>query len=117
MDAVGTTRSGSLVPVALTMGEPAGIGAEITLKAWQALRSRPTPFVLLDDAERVRIIARRFAPDVDVRTVADPAAAATVFPTALPVMDRPLPNTAVLGRPDSANAEAVLDSIREAVRL
>jgi 4-hydroxythreonine-4-phosphate dehydrogenase len=117
MDAVGTRRSGTPDAVALTMGEPAGIGAEITLKAWQALRGRPAPFVLLDDAERVRAIARRFAPDVAVRTVADPAAAAAVFATALPIINRPLPNVAVPGRPDPANAEAVLASIREAVRL
>ena len=39
-------------PVALTMGEPAGGGAEITLKAWQALRSTKAAFVLLDDSER-----------------------------------------------------------------
>ena len=117
MDAVAKTRSGSAPPVALTMGEPAGIGAEITLKAWQALRARAQPFVLLDDAERVRAMARRLAPDVEVRVVADVAEAAAAFSSALPVLDRPLPRPAIPGTPDTANAPAVLDSIREAVSL
>ncbi len=36
-------------PVALTMGEPAGIGTEITLKAWLALRNAESPFFVLHD--------------------------------------------------------------------
>jgi 4-hydroxythreonine-4-phosphate dehydrogenase len=117
MDAVAKARSGGPQAVALTMGEPAGIGAEITLKAWKALRGHSLPFVLLDDARRVRAIARRFAPETEVRVVRDPTEAAATFAAALPIIDRPLPQEAVPGRPDSANAPAVLDSIREAVGL
>jgi 4-hydroxythreonine-4-phosphate dehydrogenase len=106
-----------LRPVALTMGEPAGIGAEIALKAWQALKGRVLPFVLLDDAARVQAIAQRYGLHVDVRIVETPAEAATVFPLALPIMDRPLPHPATLGHPDPVNAPAVLNSIREAVAL
>lgn len=117
MDAAFKTRSIPPQPVALTMGEPAGIGAEITLKAWQILRERPLPFVLLDDAERIRILARAQAPDVEIRTVSTTAEAAEVFLKALPIIDRPLPHVAVPGRPDSANAQATIESIREAVTL
>ena len=117
MDAVIQTRPPAPEPVALTMGEPAGIGAEITIKAWQLLRGRPLPFVLLDDAERVRALARAHAPAVEVRTVSTPAEAANIFSNALPVIDRPLPRTSVPGRPDSANASATIESIREAVSL
>ena len=38
-------------PIAVTPGEPAGIGTEITIKAWKN-RSCP-PFFLIDDVERV----------------------------------------------------------------
>jgi 4-hydroxythreonine-4-phosphate dehydrogenase len=111
------SRSVSVKPLALTMGEPAGVGVEITLKAWQALKPHPRPFVLLDDAERVRKIARQHAPAVEVRTVSTADEAAAVFPSALPVIDRPLPHPAIPGKPDPRNAEATLSSIREAVTL
>ncbi|MBM3628007.1 MAG: 4-hydroxythreonine-4-phosphate dehydrogenase, partial [Alphaproteobacteria bacterium] len=39
-------------PLALTMGEPAGIGAEIAAGAWRLLREGGPRFVLLDDARR-----------------------------------------------------------------
>jgi 4-hydroxythreonine-4-phosphate dehydrogenase len=99
------------------MGEPAGIGAEITLKAWQRLRDRRRSFVLLDDAERIRAAAGRIGLTVEIATVASPAEADAVFPRALPVLNRPLPRSVAPGKPDTANAEAVLDSIREAVKL
>ena len=117
MEAVVKARSASPRLVALTMGEPAGIGAEIALAAWQALKAHSVPFVLLDDAERVRAIARRLALAVEVQVVANATEAASVFPSALPVIDRPLARAAIPGRPDPANAPAVLDSIREAVRM
>src|SRR4028119_173111 len=40
-------------PLALTMGEPAGIGGEIALGAWRALRGSGPAFVLVGDAERL----------------------------------------------------------------
>jgi 4-hydroxythreonine-4-phosphate dehydrogenase len=104
-------------PLVLTMGEPAGIGAEIALKAWQATRDRGQPFVLLDDASRVAATAQAIGLSVPVRTVGDAAEAAGIFASALPVLDRPLPHPATPGRPDPRNAPAVLDSIREAVAL
>ena len=44
-----------MLPLALTMGDPAGIGGELTLRAWLALRQEAVPFVVLDDP--VRLIA------------------------------------------------------------
>ncbi|MGE5538926.1 MAG: 4-hydroxythreonine-4-phosphate dehydrogenase PdxA [Gemmatimonas sp.] len=105
------------LPLVLTMGEPAGIGAEITLKAWQATRDGGPPFVLLDDAARIAALAQSLGLAVPVRRVADPAEATGTFAGALPVMDRPLAHPVTPGRPDAANAPAVLNSIREAVAL
>ena len=36
-------------PLALTLGDPAGVGPEITVKAWQALRGSGPPFVAIGD--------------------------------------------------------------------
>ena len=38
-------------PLAVTMGEPAGIGGELSLKAWSMRRQGDRPFFVLDDAE------------------------------------------------------------------
>jgi len=96
-------------PLALTMGEPAGIGAEIAADAWFALRASGPAFFLIDDA------TRPFG--VPVQAIAAPEEAASVFPHALPVLHRPLPHPPVPGRPDPANAAAVIASITEAVEL
>ena len=47
-------------PLALTMGDPAGIGGELSLRAWLALRERGLTFVLLDDPERVLRILDKY---------------------------------------------------------
>ncbi len=98
------------LPLALSMGEPAGIGGEIAAGAWQALRQGGPPFLLIGDAALV-------PPTVPIRRIAAPEEAAGVFPTALPVLHRPLPRPATPGRPDPANAPAVIAAIDEAVAL
>ncbi len=96
-------------PLILTMGEPAGIGAEIAAGAWRALRATGPAFVLIDDA------TRGFG--VPVRAVAAPEEAAAAFADALPILHRPLPRAPVAGAPDTANAPAVIAAITEAVAL
>ncbi|HEV2100121.1 MAG TPA: 4-hydroxythreonine-4-phosphate dehydrogenase, partial [Stellaceae bacterium] len=84
------------LPLALTMGEPAGIGGEIALKAWLG-RSRGIPaFYLIDDPERLASLALALGWAVPVRRIAAPAEAAEVFAGALPVS--PV-GTALRGRP------------------
>jgi 4-hydroxythreonine-4-phosphate dehydrogenase len=96
-------------PLALTMGEPAGIGAEIAAGAWSALRATGPAFFMIGDATQT------FAVPVRAITAAEEAGA--VFPEALPVLHRPLPRPPVPGRPDPANAPAVIAAITEAVEL
>ena len=52
-----------------------------------------------------------------VQAIAAPEEAAAVFPHALPVLHRPLPRPPVAGKPDAANAPAVIAAITEAVDL
>ena len=96
-------------PLILTMGEPAGIGAEIAAGAWRALHATGPAFLLIDDARR--------GFGVPLRRIEAPEQAAAVFAEALPVLHRPLPAAAVPGRPDTANAPAVIAAITEAVAL
>lgn len=104
-------------PLALTMGEPAGIGGEIACKAWLEHRGSLPPFVLIDDPARLRDLVRRLGWRVPIAEVAEPADAATIFPHSLPVLPQPLSVPAVPGRWDAANSNAVRRSIERAVAL
>ncbi|OIQ97930.1 4-hydroxythreonine-4-phosphate dehydrogenase 1 [mine drainage metagenome] len=106
----------TIPPLALTMGEPAGIGGEITLAAWRTRDGLP-PFFVIDDAGRLEALARRLGWAVPVAAIADPAEAAALFATALPVLHRPLAAPCQPGRLDAANGPAVMAAIEEAVRL
>ena len=106
-------------PLALTLGDPAGIGPEITLAAWRARSDAGVPpFILVADPAFVEATAHRLDLSVPVAEV-DPETACEVFPRALPVM--PLPGDARVaatpGVPDTANAGAILASITAAVGL
>ncbi|MEO9191989.1 MAG: 4-hydroxythreonine-4-phosphate dehydrogenase PdxA, partial [Acetobacteraceae bacterium] len=103
-------------PLALTMGEPAGIGGELTLRAWQTLREGPC-FAALDDPDRLRDIARALRFDVPIAEIADLRAAASVFPVALPVVPVRLLAPSTPGHPIASNASAVIASIELATQL
>ncbi len=98
-------------PLALTMGEPAGVGPEIIAKAWAALKDEGPAFVVVGDAALMR------AQGQPVESVLSPADAATLFGRAIPVLDTPLPAPVSAGRPEPANAGAVADWIEQAVNL
>jgi 4-hydroxythreonine-4-phosphate dehydrogenase len=104
-------------PLAITMGDPAGIGGEISLRTWRALRTRQQCFVVLDDPDRLAELARAINCDVSICLVDDAAAAAGVFHEALPVLPVRLATPAVPGQPDKANARAVIASIEHATDL
>ncbi|MBC6440341.1 MAG: 4-hydroxythreonine-4-phosphate dehydrogenase PdxA [Rhodospirillales bacterium] len=104
-------------PLALTMGEPAGIGAEIALKAWRALRHDGPAFFLIDDPARMTHLAAGSEHDVAVATIDDPSACSDAFAGALPVIPIGHAVAAVPGSPVVSNASAVTDAIRKAVAL
>jgi 4-hydroxythreonine-4-phosphate dehydrogenase len=105
-------------PLALTIGEPAGVGGEITLKAWLARNSDYLPpFFVLDVPERLAQLAAALHLDVPVRAIAAPEDAAAIFPSALPVLPIALPRPVVAGKLDTGNAPAVIGAIKQAVEL
>jgi 4-hydroxythreonine-4-phosphate dehydrogenase len=103
--------------LALTMGDPAGIGGELTLRTWRALLHTQHCFVALDDPDRLAALAATMGCDVPIRVLTDTAGAAAMFRDALPVIPVRLANPAVPGRPDKANARAVIGSIEQATHL
>jgi 4-hydroxythreonine-4-phosphate dehydrogenase len=105
-------------PIALTMGEPAGVGAEIALKAWmrRAEFSLP-PFFLLDDPRRLLRLAENLNWRVDLAEIDAAGDASDAFDQYLPVLPRPLPGSVLPGTPDPTNAAAVLAAIEDAAGL
>lgn len=103
--------------LALTMGDPAGIGGEIALAAWEGLRAHGPAFVAIDDPERLAALARRLGREVPVRAVGSPAEGAALFARALPVLPERLAAPVEPGRPDPAHGPAIIRSVERAVAL
>ena len=101
--------------LALTLGEPAGIGPDITLAVWRRRAELALPpFYVLADPGFVERRAKLLALDVPIALV-EPSTAAAAFRTALPVVDIGVRITAEPGRPDPTSAPAALAAIDRAV--
>ncbi len=108
--------AGSRRPLALTMGDPAGIGLDITLAAWRDRARIPLPpFVLYADPLAVAERARRLGLDVDLNVSEDLAAGYEAFGRSLPVRPVPLASPVVAGRSEILNAGAIIAAIDLAV--
>ena len=102
-------------PLALTLGDPAGIGPEIIVKAWTQLRETGPAFLVVGDSQSLASASGSGA--TIVRRVISPDDAAKVFPDAIPVLDIPLRAPVVSGQPTSAAARSVIQWIETAVGL
>jgi 4-hydroxythreonine-4-phosphate dehydrogenase len=103
------------LPLALTLGEPAGIGPDITLAVWQRRDELALPpFYLLADPDFLARRAQQLGLDVPL-CVVEPDAAAKTFATALPVVALAERVTAEPGQPDQSSGPAAIASIRRAV--
>ncbi|MGR6327846.1 4-hydroxythreonine-4-phosphate dehydrogenase PdxA [Sphingomonas sp. XXL09] len=105
--------SKALAPLAVSMGDPAGIGPEIIAKSWavRALRSLP-PFVAIGDP---RAFARVW--QGPVAPVADLDEAVATFDRALPVLSVCEAGDVTPGLPDEAGARCALQALEQATAL
>jgi 4-hydroxythreonine-4-phosphate dehydrogenase len=107
-----------LPPIALTMGDPAGIGPEITLKSWkQRAEAGLHAFCYIGDPALLRATARRLGIDARIETVAHIAEARQAFRVALPVLPIELPAPVEPGRPTAAAAPCIIAAIERGVSL
>lgn len=101
--------------LALTIGEPAGIGPDIAIAAWLKRRELDLPaFYLIGDSAFIMERARTLGvgiPTADTTT----EDAAGIFADALPIVKTGIAATALPGRPDDSSAPAAIASIRHAV--
>jgi 4-hydroxythreonine-4-phosphate dehydrogenase len=102
-------------PLALTLGEPAGIGPDLALAVWHRRGELDVPhFYVVADPKFLRRRADQLGLDVPLAIVT-PSAAAAAFSRALPVVALDLAVTAEPGHPDRSSAPAAVASIRRAV--
>jgi 4-hydroxythreonine-4-phosphate dehydrogenase len=95
------------LPLALTMGDPAGIGPEITAKAWRALHIEPEfAFFVIGDP--------KLYPDAMI--IEQASQASDYFSQALPVLPIDCPEVSI-GKPNENAGAAITGSIKRAVEL
>ena len=96
-------------PVALSCGEPAGVGPELALAAWRALGAE-LPFVLIGDP-------RHLPPDSPIVQIADPSEAAEAARHGLPLLRHDFDGPMTPGTPNPAHAQGVIDVIARGVDM
>jgi len=105
--------TGDKPPLAMTMGDPAGVGPELALAAWR--ESTPSaPFFVLAAPAVLAAAARRVGFEAPIIET-DPAGAAGEFANGVPVVPLAHAVEAEPGRPSAANAPATIESITRAV--
>ncbi|MEC7489051.1 MAG: 4-hydroxythreonine-4-phosphate dehydrogenase PdxA [Pseudomonadota bacterium] len=103
------------LPVALTMGDPAGIGGEITLMAWRDHRPYLPAFYVIDDPSRLRQLAIRSNLECSIEQIYDPSEALNVCETSLPVLMLSKPVQSLPGDDSTPDGAMVIESIDRAL--
>lgn len=109
--------TGNRRALALTMGDPAGIGPDLTLLAWKNRSAlKLPPFFLIADPRMLSARAASLRLEVPLIETS-PESASAEFDLALPVIPVSLAAPVSTGIPDPANAGATVEAIRLAVEL
>lgn len=108
--------SDSAAPLAVTQGDPSGVGPEIAIKAWLARKADTPPWFLLADPGHIARTVEALGLQAPITQVT-PAQAADVFATALPVVPLHAKVIGAPGEPDPQDAPATLEAIERAVMM
>jgi 4-hydroxythreonine-4-phosphate dehydrogenase len=105
------------LPLALTLGEPAGVGPDLALALWADRDARGVPpFLLVGDPKLLAARARLLGLEVKL-TESDAAQAASRFAASLPVLPVGISSEAAPGKPDATSAPVARAAIERAVEL
>ncbi|KQZ13496.1 4-hydroxythreonine-4-phosphate dehydrogenase [Mesorhizobium sp. Root554] len=103
------------LPLALSVGDPSGIGPEIAIEAWRRRAENGVPpFYLLADPALVAARAKALGVDIPI-IEADPSQAMAAFHNTLPILPLEARFTNTPGQPDIANAAGTIEAIEKAV--
>ncbi len=99
-------------PIALTSGDPAGIGIELAAKSWRALRDE-LAFFLIADRDQVQ----KILPNTPVFEITEPGLATDTMKQGLPLLHRKFPRIVEPGQSAMENAAAIIEVIEFSVSL
>jgi len=105
----------SSLPIALTMGDPAGIAPEITAMAWKFYRDTNIRFFLIGHPETIQKALCNISLPNPIK-INHPDQCMSAFAQGLPVLPLTLPRQVKPGQPDTDNSPAVIQSIEQAVK-
>jgi len=102
-----------IAPLAVSLGDPAGIGPEVVAKCWDHRSAfNLPPFLAVGDGRSLAAVW-----DGPIVTIDDPRDADSAFDVGLPILHMPAPEADIPGRPSVAGAHCSLDSLELAVGL
>ena len=102
-----------MLPLAISLGDPAGIGPEVIAKSWVARQSQSLPpFFVVGDPEAIKAVWRG-----PIALITSPDECLAAFPTALPIISTGNRGPIVPGHPDPAGAHTALQSLELATGL
>ena len=105
--------AGPIAPLAVSLGDPAGIGPEVIAKAWAIRDAHRLPvFFAIGDRRSIEAVWQG-----PIAQISHPGAAAGVFSEALPLLQVDEPEAVTPGRPSESGARCALDSLETAVGL
>jgi 4-hydroxythreonine-4-phosphate dehydrogenase len=104
--------------IALTLGDPAGIGPEIIVKAFQdELLSIDNKILVIGDAEVLKRTAKQIAPEILIHPVTSPQEGSYQTYTIDVINLKNVPETLLMGRPSTEGGKASYEAIHKAVEL
>lgn len=105
-------------PVALTMGDPAGIGPDIALAAWTMRRKESLPpFFMIGDPDLFQARATLLGLEVPIQAIEHPGRNCGAFDDALPILPLRLASPVEPGAPKPEAAAAIIEAIETGVDL
>ena len=105
-------------PIAITMGDPSGISAEITIKTWiQRKKNKLNPFFLIDREERVLNVAKHLKLNIPTKIINSPNDVEEIFNKYLPIYNLKQSINSVLGKPNPKFVVDILESIDIAINF
>ncbi|MEZ5756821.1 MAG: 4-hydroxythreonine-4-phosphate dehydrogenase PdxA [Emcibacteraceae bacterium] len=106
------------LPIAVSIGEPSGIGPEVILKSWYKRQEFSiAPFFVIGSAELLKKQASALNLNIPITPISSPRQAVHIFSNSLPVLDLNFRSDYQFGHPHHDTAEMVIASIDKAVEL
>ena len=96
-------------PVLITCGDPAGVGPEVAVSAWKALKEE-IPLCLIIDPQ--------FLPsDIDIKILSEPPNSKDIENNTLTVINQKFGDNRTVGEPNPRHAEAIIKVVERAVKF